>query len=390
MNHTPRSSVVPPAVKARPAVVGIIGIVAGVIAGIVISNARHKPQPPAAPHVTAAPTVQGANGDFDAARLERLGIHFAPVRNSAAQATIDVVGMLELDRTRLAEVSTHAAGRIITLRARVGMRVAHGDVLAQVESPAIGEAAANYRVHGAELRTAQQHLTRLQGLRGQGLATEREIELAEAAVRTATANQQADNARLHAYGLGPQHLDGNAPLIAPIDGEVIRSSVVLGSWLQPETEAFVVADLSTLWAELDVPESDLGAISLQNNVMIDVPSLGRRDVPGRVEHIHAEVDASTRMGRVRVAVPNADGHLRAGLSLTAHIRPEERAGAVHIAPESVRHCEAGSCVLVRRDGRARWVPVDLGPRGTMGVEVRHGVNIGDEIAVAGLGLLGGT
>ncbi|MEI8257132.1 MAG: efflux RND transporter periplasmic adaptor subunit [Deltaproteobacteria bacterium] len=372
----------------RMLVIGAVCAAAGLAGGALIMRPRTPRPDPAAPVVAPADAASGRPGALDLAMLERLGVRFAPVRSASSSLAIDMVGMLELDRTRLAEVSTHAAGRIVFLGARVGQHVRVGDVLARVESPAIGEAAANFRVHGAELHSAQQQLRRLRPLRDQGLTTQREIEVAEAAVRSAEASQQADRMRLRAYGVSPSHLGGDAPLVSPIVGEVIRSSVVLGSWLQPESEAFVIADLSTLWANIDIPESDLGVIRVGDPVTLDVPATGQRDVQGRVEHIYAEVDTATRMGRVRVAVPNPGERLRAGLSLTAHIRPAGNVGVLHVSSESVRRCDAGTCVLLRREGQVSWVPVMTGVRSAAGVEITSGLHDGDEIAIAGLGLLG--
>ena len=362
-------------------VAGLLLVGGGMLGGL-ITHAAGRRAPARATVSVVAETEQALDPD----RLDRMGVRFAPVE-SGGQRAVDVVGVLGLERSRVAAVSSHAPGRIAALPAQLGQHVHAGETLARIESPVIGEAAANFRVHTAELRSAQQNLARLQSLRQQGLTTQREIEVAEAAVRTGEANQYADRTRLRAYGVGPEHFAGSAPMVSPIDGEIIRRDVVLGSWLEPEHEAFLVADLSSLWAELDVPESELGSISIGSTASIDVPALSEPDAHGTVQHIFAEVDGATRMGKVRVAVPNTTGRLRAGLSVTAHIHVSARGNALRVPTESVRRCAAGECVLLRRGEHVSWAPVTVGMRSTDSVEIAQGLSAGDSVAVSGVGLL---
>jgi cobalt-zinc-cadmium efflux system membrane fusion protein len=366
----------------------------GALAGALITLAARSPAPASAP---AAPEVR-ADGDapsprLSAAGLERVGIRFAPVTRATASGAIDVVGMLELNREHLAEVSMHAAGRVARIHAHVGRQVRRGEVLALVESPAIGQAAAEYLVKQAELRTARQHLTRQTELRAQQLTTSREFELAESEVRSAQAETDAALTRLTALGVSPRSVNprtGHAPLVAPIDGVVIQRDILLGSWLEPGTDAFTIADLSTLWAQLDVFEGDLGAMSVGDPVSIDVAALGLRDVPGEVQFIHAELDRATRMGRVRIVVQNPEGRLRAGLSVAAHVRPRGTGAALRVPVESVRERDGTPHVLVRRGEELTWQTVETGPRRNGEVEIVRGLEEGDVIAISGLGLLSGA
>jgi cobalt-zinc-cadmium efflux system membrane fusion protein len=315
------------------------------------------------------------------------------VTAAAGGREIDVVGTLALDRQRAAEVSSHAAGRVTRLNAAVGQVVRRGQVLGSVESPAIGQAAAEYLTQEASLRTARQHLARQRGLLAQHLTTQREFELAEAEAGRAAAAMDAAGARLRALGVPLGRVSAStvhAPLVAPLDGEVLRRSVLLGGWVQPETAAFTIADLSSLWVDLDVFETDLGAITAGDQVTLEVRSLGLAGVPGIVDLIHAEVDPATRMGRIRVNVPNPDRRLRPGLSVTAHIHPRTTGAVLRVPIESVRARDGRPHVLVRRGGTTAWVAVETGLRHAGEVEVTRGLAAGDVIAVAGLGLVAGS
>lgn len=341
---------------------------------------------------SAAPSsAVGSSHGFDVQRLERVGVRFQPARRRPGGTTIDVVGALGLNRERVAQVSTHAAGRVVRIQAFVGQQVRQGQVLAIVESPAIGDAVADFISRRAELQSARQNLARQQDLMRQQLTTGREFEMAQTAVRTQEAELLAAQTRLRAYGVSTANAAASgAPLVAPIEGQIIARQVLLGSWVQPETEAFTIADLSHLWADLDVYESDLALTREGDRVQLDVPALGLRDVPGTVHHIHAEIDRETRMGHMRVVVDNPTGTLRAGLSVTAHIHTQPGAPSLRLPLEAVREREGRPHVLQRNGSTASWQPVETGIRRGGEVEITAGIAEGDVVAMSGLGLIAGS
>lgn len=361
------------------------------VLGLVVGSKRAHSRPGGAAVRSDAPAAPSSEGALDVARLGRLGVRFEPARRTAGGTTIDVVGALGLDRERVAQVSTHAAGRLARVTAFVGQRVRRGQVLATVESPAIGEAAAEFLSRRAELESARQNLRRQEGLMRQQLTTGREFELAQAAVRSSEALNLAARTRLRAYGVGAASASASgAPLVSPIDGEVIQRQALLGSWVQPETEAFTIADLSHLIADLDVYEGDLALTRTGDQVRLDVPALNLRDVAGTVQLILPEVDRETRMAHVRVLVQNPTGQLRAGLSVTAHIHTQASAPMLRLPHEAVREREGHPHVLERVGDGARWVAVRTGARRGGEVEITEGLDEGDVVAVAGLGLLAGS
>jgi cobalt-zinc-cadmium efflux system membrane fusion protein len=371
---------------ARIALIGL-GIALGLASGRALRGPR-----PALPH--ARPGARGGGlppGVLDASRLGRMGVRFSRITLGGSSVTLDLVGDLELDRERMAEIASHTSGRIASVLAVVGQRVRRGQTLAWLESATVSDALAQRRVRRAELEAAVQQLARMERLREQGAAAQLEVETALAQRRAVQARLDAALMQLRTLGVDTTQANGptgRAPLATPIDGTVIERRVVLGSWINPEQEAFIVADLATLWAELDVFEADLDAIRQGDPVRIDIGALGVRGLPGTVEVIYAELDRATRMGKVRLVVPNPDGRLRPGLSLAAHLPLRSApASVIEVPIESVRDHEGRTSVLVREGARAIWTPVEVGQRYGAMVSITSGLAPGAEIAVSGLGLI---
>jgi len=72
---------------------------------------------------------------------------------------------------------------------------------------------------------------------------------------------------------------------------------------------FRIADISMVWVLADVPEHDLGAIKIGQDVTIRVRSLPGRTFTGKVDLIYPQVNKDTRTTPVRIELPNPDGVL---------------------------------------------------------------------------------
>ena len=91
-----------------------------------------------------------------------------------------------------------------------------------------------------------------------------------------------------------------------IEGTVIDKHITLGEALSDEDEAFVIADLSTVWVNLSVYQKDLLSIRKGQRVMISAGH-GIPDVQGTLSYVGPVVDEHTRTGLARVVLPNSEG-----------------------------------------------------------------------------------
>src|SRR5262249_53913705 len=108
-------------------------------------------------------------------------------------------------------------------------------------------------------------------------------------------------------------------LTAPLEGSVVERHITQGELVTGDTVAFVVAQLDHLWVELDVFERHLDAIAVGDAVTLHALSGTHHEIQGRVAHVGAVVDRTTRSARVRVEVDNRERHLRPGQAVEAKI-----------------------------------------------------------------------
>lgn len=335
---------------------------------------------------------------LDPAALERLGVKIEPAGVAAPSRVLRVPGTLDYNFDRYAEVGVPLEGRVTRVDVRVSDKVKKGQVLAQIIVPSVAAAQADYLTAKASAAAAKKNREREEDLLSRSLTTAREAEVAKSEAVKADAEVAAAEARLRAMRVDLPSADtssiagaGALSLTAPIEGIVVARKVNLGVYLTPEQSAFVIADLSELWANLDIPESDLPYLQVGADVGLLFDALPNRKFTGKLSLIEPQLGKATRTAKARVTVPNADSALRAGLFVRAEVQlPSDRPGALLVAAPAVQPLGEDDVVFVERDkGMFEVRPVRVVRRTVDVVEVGEGLASGERIAVDGAFLLRG-
>ena len=106
----------------------------------------------------------------------------------------------------------------------------------------------------------------------------------------------------------------------PFGGTVIERLATQGNYVQTGSGLYRVADLSTLWVQLDAYESDLPLLNPGQNVSLRVEALPGEVFKGRVTFVDPVLDPNTRTARVRIEVKNQDRRLLPGMFVEASVQ----------------------------------------------------------------------
>jgi cobalt-zinc-cadmium efflux system membrane fusion protein len=170
-----------------------------------------------------------------------------------------------------------------------------------------------------------------------------------------------------------------------IDGVVIAKDLTRGEAVERTKQAFVVADLSSVWVDLAVYQKDLGRIPLGQRVHIDAVGAGPA-AEGTISYITPSVDQVTRTATARVVLPNAAREFLPGMFVTAHTL-EITDAPVTVPRDAVQTIGGQPCVFVEsKDGLIRR-PIVPGRQGPERVEIVSGLAAGERIAIRNAFLL---
>jgi Cu(I)/Ag(I) efflux system membrane fusion protein len=175
-------------------------------------------------------------------------------------------------------------------------------------------------------------------------------------------------------------------LRAPTAGTVLEKSVVQGQSVMAGAALFRIVDLSNVWLEADVFESDLAAVRTGQHAKVEVDALPGEVLRGTVSFVYPTMDPQARTGRVRLEL--ADARLRPGMFGRAVVHASLGRRGVVIPRQAALATGARELVFVL-DSAGRPTPreVTLGAALDSVVEVRRGLAAGERVVAAAAFLL---
>ena len=160
------------------------------------------------------------------------------------------------------------------------------------------------------------------------------------------------------------------PIASSIGGVVIERTVTQGEVIGPDKNLFTVADLATLWLQIDLYEKDMARIKMGQGVNLSVTALPDKHFKGRISYVGDLLDEKTRTVKARVTVDNSGGLLNRACSLPSDI--QTAAGEkILMVPESA--------VII--DGFAHYVFVQSAPDKFNRKDIKIGRTLGKSVEV---------
>jgi RND family efflux transporter MFP subunit len=203
---------------------------------------------------------------------------------------IQTVGMVEAPEVN---ISSRIAGRITWLKAIEGDRVRKGEIVCRIEDTDIrnqlNQARANALKAEADLAQATRDLTRNRALFAGHVISAKQrddsitaVEMDRATLESARASVQFFRDQLN-----------DTIIRSPVEGVIVNKALEVGEWVTPGTPILTVDDLSTIWARVDVQETDLGSIYIGKPATVRLPTNPPLVFTGRVMAIGQEGQFAT-------------------------------------------------------------------------------------------------
>jgi HlyD family secretion protein len=285
---------------------------------------------------------------------DREGYVTVGVERGDLAVTVTATGTLSALDT--VEVGSEVSGRVVTVDADFNDRVRQGQVLATLDpeqaQAAAEEAAAQVAAAAASLQRAQAtveeartYLRRAQELSAAGLLSPQDLDTAEATARRSAADVASAQAQATVARAGLSAARSRlhkTQILAPIDGIVLARSVEPGQTVAASLQApvlFTLArDLRDMTLEVNVDEADVGKVREGQGASFTVDAYPGRVFPSRVmslRNVPTTTDNVVAYEAV-LAVDNPDLALRPGMTGTATIRTEEKAGVLLVPNAALR------------------------------------------------------
>ncbi len=319
----------------------------------------------------------------DTARLA--GIETAKAAPGRGGSEIVAPVVIGYDAARVVQVGARAPGIVKQVSADIGIWVSAGAPLAEIESAAVSSDQSRLAAVRSRVQTAEANYRREAELENKGISAKKEVQAARQALHEATAELESLQASLRAVGVG-NGSGGRYTVKAPVSGVITQRTVSVDRTVDSQTPLFEIVDTSSMWAEVALPEAELGAVKAGMPAVIAMDGLGGREFRGIIAHIVPMVDIQTRTAKARIRLANPNGLLRANMYGQARIPVGGSRASSAVPRGAVQRAKSAKIVFVRLapdEYEARRVQVAPSRGNGDLVEIASGVAAGEEIVVAG-------
>jgi membrane fusion protein (multidrug efflux system) len=280
---------------------------------------------------------------------------------------INLPGIIEpwTDLELLAKIN----GTVEEVLVREGDTLKKGQTIARIEDK-------DYRIvlNGAEaaynlaVATLKRHTT----LHAKGLIPTAELDVARTEMETTRA--ALEDARLNL---------SRCSVTVPMAGVVEHLDLKVGFYLSVGDPMARILEVDRVKAVIGIPESDVAAVSRLNRVQLTIQALGDRVVDGTRYFLDASPDTAARLYRLELALDNRDHAILPGMFVRADLVKETAENSIAVPLYSVVARNDEQYVFLAQEGKAYKRPVTIGIMEGWQVQVREGLDFGDQVIIEG-------
>jgi RND family efflux transporter MFP subunit len=281
-----------------------------------------------------------------------------------------------------APIAARAAGYVKRWNKDIGSRVEKGDVLAEIEAPALDQQVTQADAARAQTASAvalaESTVARWEALRKKAVVSQQDLEERRAALTQARANLAAADANLQRL----RQLEDFKRVTAPFAGIVTKRNIDVGDLIDMSGKAlFTLSQTDPLRVYVSVPQSYASLVKVGQPVVVTQVELRDQQFKGQVTRSAGAIDTATRTMQIEVSLPNKDGALLPGAYVQVAL-PLAASNVLTVPSNALLFRGEGTRVaVVDGQGKVALRPVTLGRNTGNLVEITGGLQATDRVVL---------
>lgn len=309
----------------------------------------------------------GGGGPGGGGEMPPSVVEVVVARSDTVVDAIEATGQVEA--IQAIELRPDIEGRVIEIPVSEGAEVAAGAPLIRIDDL---ELKAQVAKAEADRDLARQGLSRTRDLLSQKASSTSDLEKAEATARSTQAELDLLTLRLN-----------RTTVRAPFAGVVGQRYVSLGDYVTSSTRLMSLQTVNPQRVAFTVPERFATRLKRGQRVTFRVASLSGQEFEGVVDFVDPVVQLPARTILIKAVVPNPRRQLAAGMFAEARLATEVRPRAVVVPEDALLPLQGAFFVWVSKESKATRRQVGIGVRTPGFVEVKSGVDAGEQVVVGG-------
>ncbi|HWZ92313.1 MAG TPA: efflux RND transporter periplasmic adaptor subunit [Polyangiaceae bacterium] len=219
------------------------------------------------------------------------------------------------------------------------------------------------------------NVNRSHALIKESVISQSQVDNDEAQVKSASTDAQSLQAQI------------NRKIVrAPFSGRLGIRAVNVGQYLNPGTTLTVLQAVGAVFVDFSLPQQQLKAITNGMPVRVTIEGSNQPPVDGAIAAVDPTIDSTTRMIKLRAAVPNPDDKLSPGMFADVAVVLPDAGTVVTVPVTAVVHASFGDSVFVVEDKKpdspgAKQTPDGKTVKNARQQFVRLGESRGDFVAI---------
>lgn len=294
---------------------------------------------------------------------QNLGVRTAEVTEGTLSPQVSAVGNIAFNERDQAFVQARATGYIERLYVRATLdHVSTGQPLAELYVP--------------DWIAAQEEFLSVRRMQGTDLASL--VDGARQRMRQVGMNDELIRLVESSGKTQPR-----TTLVSPISGVVVELMAREGMTVMPGATLFRINGLSSVWANAELPESQIALIRPGTKVQANSAAAPGKSLFGTVQAILPDVNAATRTLKARVQLNNPGNLLVPGMFVNMQFMDMRAEKSLLIPTEAVIQTGKRVVVMLAEDkGKFRPVEVEAGIESNGQTEIKRGLQAGQRVVVS--------
>jgi membrane fusion protein, heavy metal efflux system len=248
--------------------------------------------------------------------------------------SVTLTGEVDFNQDNEVNIFPLVSGNVQDVKVELGDYVNAGQVLAIVQSSEMAGYSNNLVSAQANLSVAKKNLDAQQELFKSGLASQLDVTSAQSNYDQAMAQLEMTQRVLKING---DNTNGDYIIKAPISGFVVQKNITNSMSIRADNSSavFAISDLKNVWVWANVYESNIDNIHLGDAVQVTTLSYPGRVFNGKVDKVLNVLDPTSKVMKVRIALPNADYALKPEMYASVLVTNKEDKQALCISSNAL-------------------------------------------------------
>lgn len=322
-------------------------------------------------------------------QIAAAGITIQKAAPGDIQKLVQSPGKVALNLDHAVHIVPKASGIVLKTYKNIGDPVKAGEVIAVLQSREIAEAKSEYLAAMKQHELVSTVLESEQKLYDKKISAAQDYHAAKGSVDKVQIDKELARQKLHALGLSKDEvakladtdpvLLGVYEMVSPISGTIVEKNLTTGEMLNTDREAFIVADLGTLWGELVVYPNDFPQVRKGQAVELTCGDLA---TSSKIAHLSPAISDETRTAKAIVVIDNSKKEWHPGTYFCSTIRTTVTPVAIMIPKDAVQKIDGNDVVFLYDEEAFTVQPVVLGISDSKNVEVTAGLTAGQKYAAS--------